>query len=105
MAARLAAHFEGTLREGFRAVRSIRTLRRTWFAAFLFGAGTIPLATLVSNFFHDVYHVGATERGDIAAFLGVFGLCGIVLGGRGGAADLVASGIASSAFPSSPGWR
>jgi MFS family permease len=76
-----AAHFEGTIREGFRAVRSIRTLRRTWYAAFLFGAGTIPLATLVSNFFHDVYHVDAQSRGNIAALLGVFGLCGIVTGG------------------------
>jgi MFS family permease len=76
-----AEHFEGTLREGFRAVRSIRALRRGWIAAFLFGAGTIPLATLVSDFFHDVYHVGPTERGDLAALLGLFGLSGVVLGG------------------------
>jgi MFS family permease len=74
-------HFDGTIRDGFRAVRSIRTLRRGWGAAFLFGAGTIPLATLVSNFFHDVYHIGAAERGDLAAVLGLFGLSGIVTGG------------------------
>ena len=74
-------HFEGTIRDGFRAVRNIRTLRRTWVSAFLFGAGTIPLATVVSNFFHDVYHVNATGRGEIGALLGVFGLVGIVLGG------------------------
>jgi MFS family permease len=73
--------FEGTLWDGFRRVRNIRTLRRTWVAAFLFGAGTIPLATLLSDFFHDVYHVGSTERGNIAAIVGVFGLLGIVLGG------------------------
>jgi MFS family permease len=73
--------FEGTIRDGFRAVRNIRTLRRTWVSAFLFGAGTIPLATVVSNFFHDVYHVNATGRGEIGALLGVFGLIGIVLGG------------------------
>jgi len=76
-----AEHFDGTLREGFRAVRSIRALRRGWIAAFLFGAGTIPLATLVSDFFHDVYHVGPTERGDLAALLGLFGLSGVVVGG------------------------
>jgi MFS family permease len=76
-----AEPFEGTIRDGFRAVRRIRTLRRTWIAAFLFGSGTIPLATLVSDFFHDVYHVGATERGDIGALLGVFGLIGIIIGG------------------------
>jgi MFS family permease len=73
--------FEGTIRDGFKGVRSIRTLRRSWIAAFLFGGGTIPLATLVSDFFHDVYHVGATSRGGIGALLGLFGLSGIVLGG------------------------
>jgi MFS family permease len=75
------AHFDGSIADGFRAVRAIRTLRRTWFAAFLFGAGTIPLATLVSNFFHDVYHIGATERGLLAAVIGMFGLVGIICGG------------------------
>jgi MFS family permease len=73
--------FEGTILEGFRRVSAIRTLRRSWPAAFLFGAGTIPLATLVSDFFHDVYHVGSTGRGEIAGLLGVFGLVGIVAGG------------------------
>lgn len=74
-------NFEGTLREGFRRVYAIRTLRRGWPAAFLFGAGTIPLATLVSDFFHDVYHVGSTERGELAALLGVCGLAGTIVGG------------------------
>jgi len=76
-----SSQFQGTLADGFRGVRAIRTLRRTWAAAFLFGSGTIPLATLVSNFFHDVYHLGSTERGSIGALLGIGGLCGIVLGG------------------------
>ena len=73
--------FDGTLREGFQGVRAIRTLRRTWVSAFLFGAGVIPLATLVSDFFHDVYHVGSTSRGAIASLVGMFGLGGIILGG------------------------
>jgi len=76
-----ADRFDGTIVEGFRSVRAVRTLRRTWVSAFLFGAGTIPLATLVSDFFHDVYHVGSTSRGGIASLVGVFGLGGIVLGG------------------------
>jgi MFS family permease len=62
-------------------VRAIRSLRRGWISAFLFGAGIIPLATLVSDFFHDVYHIGPTSRGSIAAFVGLFGLTGIILGG------------------------
>ncbi len=73
--------FEGSIREGFQDVGAIRTLRRTWVAAFLFGAGTVPLPTLVSDFFHDVYHVGSSGRGEIAALLGVFGLGGIIAGG------------------------
>ena len=77
----VAGQFEGSIREGFHDVGGIRTLRRTWVAAFLFGAGTVPLATLVSDFFHDVYHVGSSGRGEIAAFLGLFGLAGIVAGG------------------------
>jgi MFS family permease len=77
----VAGQFEGSIWDGFRGVRSIRTLRRTWVSAFLFGAGTIPLATLVSDFFHDVYHIGPTSRGFIAAFVGLFGLAGIIAGG------------------------
>jgi MFS family permease len=76
-----AEAFTGSIVEGFRAVRSIRTLRRVWVAAFLFGAGTIPLTTLVSVYFHDVYHVGSTERGGIGALLGLGGLVGIAIGG------------------------
>ena len=73
--------FKGSIRDGFRAVRSIRTLRRFWYGAFLFGAGTIPLATLSSVFFHDVYHVDSSKRGLIAALIGAFGIVGILIGG------------------------
>ncbi|HUC04059.1 MAG TPA: MFS transporter [Acidimicrobiales bacterium] len=76
-----ATPFAGSIRDGFRAVRAIRTLRRVWMSAFLFGAGTIPLATVVSVYFHDVYHLGSTQRGAIAALIGLFGLGGIIAGG------------------------
>jgi ABC-type branched-subunit amino acid transport system ATPase component/predicted MFS family arabinose efflux permease len=71
----------GGIGEGFRRIRAIRTLQRTWTAAFLFGAGTIPFATLLSNFYNDVYHVGPFARGAIGAAYGVGGLFGIVGGG------------------------
>jgi ABC-type branched-subunit amino acid transport system ATPase component/predicted MFS family arabinose efflux permease len=71
----------GSLAEGFRRIRAIRTLQRTWLAAFLFGAGTIPFATLLSNFYNDVYHVGPFARGAIGAAYGAGGLIGIVIGG------------------------
>jgi predicted MFS family arabinose efflux permease len=70
-----------SLRANFGVIRKIRTLRRIWVAAFLFGAGTLPLATLASNFFHDVYHLGSENRGWIIALIGVAALVGIVVGG------------------------
>jgi len=67
--------------EGYRRVRSIRTARRTWLAAFLFGGGTLPFATLLSTFFKDVYHYGDTARGSIVLLYGIGGLVGVALGG------------------------
>jgi branched-chain amino acid transport system ATP-binding protein len=72
----------GSLSEGFRRVRSIRSLRRTWYSAFLFGAGTVALPTVINNFFKDVYHLGDSARGGVTTLLGVGGLIGIALGGR-----------------------
>ena len=69
------------IREGFRRVRAVRTLQRLWTSSFLFGAGTIPFATLLSTFYNDVYHVGPFLRGSIGALFGVGGLVGIVVGG------------------------
>ncbi len=71
----------GSLWANFKAIRQIRTLRRIWVAAFIFGAGTLPLATLASNFFHDVYHLGSEARGWIIALIGVAVLFGIAAGG------------------------
>jgi predicted MFS family arabinose efflux permease len=71
-----------SVREGFRKVRRIRALRRTWVAAFLFGGGTIPLQAVLNNFFHDVYHQGDAARGWISLTYGLGGLAGILLGGR-----------------------
>jgi branched-chain amino acid transport system ATP-binding protein len=67
--------------EGFRRVRAIRSLKRTWVAAFFFGAGTLPFITYLSLFFKDVYHFGSVARGNITAVYNVFSLAGIVLGG------------------------
>ena len=76
-----AGEANGSLRDNFKVIRKIRTLRRIWVAAFIFGAGTLPLATLASNFFHDVYHLGSEKRGWIIALIGVAALIGIVVGG------------------------
>jgi ABC-type branched-subunit amino acid transport system ATPase component/predicted MFS family arabinose efflux permease len=71
----------GSILEGYRRIRAIATLRRTWIAAFLFGGGTIPFITLLSNFFKDVYGTGDALRGVVTGLYGVGGLAGIVAGG------------------------
>jgi branched-chain amino acid transport system ATP-binding protein len=70
-----------SLMEGFRRVRAIRSAKRTWIAAFLFGAGTIPFATLLNTYFKDIYHYGDTARGELSLVYGLVGLAGVGLGG------------------------
>jgi branched-chain amino acid transport system ATP-binding protein len=77
----LAAEERRSILEGYRRIRAIPSLRRTWVAAFLFGGGTIPFVTLLSNFFKDVYHSGDATRGLLTGLYGVGGLAGIVIGG------------------------
>ena len=76
-----AGEEHGSILEGYRRIRAIATLRRTWIAAFLFGGGTIPFITLLSNFFKDVYGTGDALRGVLTGLYGVGGLAGIVAGG------------------------
>jgi branched-chain amino acid transport system ATP-binding protein len=71
----------GSILEGYRRIRAIPTLRRTWVAAFLFGGGTIPFLTLLSNFFRDVYGTGDAARGVLTGLYGAGGVAGIIAGG------------------------
>ncbi|HEY2213405.1 MAG TPA: MFS transporter, partial [Acidimicrobiales bacterium] len=81
----------GNMRESFRIIRQARSLRRVWMGAFILGGAAAPLATLVSTFFKDVFHVGATGRGGIVSAVGVGALIGLVLAG-GLAQRMVAAG-------------
>jgi len=70
-----------TFWEGFRRVKAVRSLRRTWWAATFFGGGTIAFVQLQSVFFKDVYHYGAFARGVLFVVYGLGGLVGTVIGG------------------------
>ncbi|HZQ83531.1 MAG TPA: MFS transporter, partial [Acidimicrobiales bacterium] len=70
------------LSESYRRLRAVRSLRRTWAAAFFFGGGTASFATYLSLFLNDVYHVKPLTRGVVTSVFGVFGLVGLALGGR-----------------------
>jgi MFS family permease len=71
----------GTIRESFRTIRSIRTVRRMWWGAFILGGAAAPLSTLVSTFLKDVFHLDAFGRGAIVSVIGIGGLVGLVLSG------------------------
>jgi MFS family permease len=71
----------GNMRESFRAIRAVRTLRRIWLGAFILGGAAAPMGTLVSTYLKDVYGTGATARGFILAVVGLGGLVGLVLSG------------------------
>ena len=67
--------------EGFRRLKAIRSLKRTWWAAAFFGGGVVAFGPLLSLFFQDVYHQGPFARGAITALFGGAGLVGIAIGG------------------------
>src|SRR5947209_7748932 len=67
--------------EGFRRVKAVRSLRRTWWAAAFFGGGAIYFINLQGVFFKDVYHYGPFARGVIYVLYGIGGLAGTVVGG------------------------
>jgi ABC-type branched-subunit amino acid transport system ATPase component/predicted MFS family arabinose efflux permease len=71
-----------SMAEGFRRVRAIRSLQRTWWAAFFFGAGVASFASLVSLYLKDVFHEGPAARGVVTGVGGVIGLAGFVLAER-----------------------
>jgi ABC-type branched-subunit amino acid transport system ATPase component/predicted MFS family arabinose efflux permease len=68
--------------EGYRRVRAVRSLRRTWYAAAFFGGGVVAFTSLLGIFFKDVYHYGTAARGGVAFVFGLGGLVGTIIGGR-----------------------
>jgi MFS family permease len=94
----------GNIRESFKKIRAIRTLRRTWMGVFILGGAAAPLSTLVSTFFKDVFHVSSFGRGLIISAVGIGGIVGLILSGsvsqrmlaqrRGQALPLITGGAA-----------
>jgi ABC-type branched-subunit amino acid transport system ATPase component/predicted MFS family arabinose efflux permease len=68
--------------EGFRRVKAVRSLKRTWWAATFFGGGVVAFASLQNVFFKDVYHFNTAERGATTVVFGLGGLVGTIIGGR-----------------------
>lgn len=67
--------------EGWRAARSISTVRRLWFATPFLHAGGAGVLTILGLYYAEVFGLGAEARGFIGAIGGVVGLMGLVLSG------------------------
>jgi branched-chain amino acid transport system ATP-binding protein len=68
--------------EAYRRLKAIQSLKRTWAAAFFFGAGVIPLASFLSLFFEDIYGMGPVGRGFMVMLRGAGGAVGLLIGAR-----------------------
>jgi ABC-type branched-subunit amino acid transport system ATPase component/predicted MFS family arabinose efflux permease len=68
--------------EAYRRLKAIQSLKRTWIAAFFFGAGVIPLASFLSLFFDEVYGMGPFGRGMMVLLRGAGGAVGLLIGSR-----------------------
>ena len=67
--------------EGYRRVSSVRSLRRTWWAAAFFGGGVVAFLNAQSIFFKDVFHYNSFARGVVTVVVGLGGLAGTAIGG------------------------
>src|SRR4051794_3020128 len=66
--------------EAFRRLQAIRSLKRTWAAAFMFGAGSLAFASFLNTFLKDVYGASPNTRGGITLLFGVFSALGLLTG-------------------------
>jgi MFS family permease len=71
-----------SIREAFKRIRAIRSLRRTWLSAFFFGSGTLPFATFLNLYLKHVFHLKPTGRGIVTAIFGGAGAVGLALATR-----------------------
>jgi MFS family permease len=67
-----------SIREAFRRIRAIKSLRRTWLAAFFFGSGTLPFATFLNLYLKHVFNLSPFGRGMATAVFGGAGAIGLV---------------------------
>ncbi|HVV38233.1 MAG TPA: MFS transporter [Acidimicrobiales bacterium] len=63
--------------QAFKRIRAIRSARRTWVSAFLFGSGTLPFATFLNLYLQKVFDLKPFERGIFTAIFGGAGAFGL----------------------------
>ena len=70
------------LREAFRTILTIRTLRRDYAGAVLVGGAAVALPLLIANFYEQAYDLGPLGRGVLFSSLVVPAVLGNLVGGR-----------------------
>ncbi len=69
--------------EGWRRLRAIPTLKRTWVAAFFLGAAVVPITSFISFFYENVYELDTNfGRSAVLTFFGFGSIVGINVGAR-----------------------
>jgi ABC-type branched-subunit amino acid transport system ATPase component/predicted MFS family arabinose efflux permease len=77
----LTAERPPSLTESWRIAKSVRTLRRIWFAIPFFLGVVLALPGLLSLFYDEVFNLSAGARGTIESFSEVFAVLGLIVGG------------------------
>ncbi len=70
------------VREAFRSLRSVRTLRRFWWVAFFLSLAAFGMWALASLYFEQVWGYDARGRGLVQFFIGVGWTAGVWFGGH-----------------------
>src|SRR5205823_5131077 len=67
---------------GYRILRSVRTLRRSYLSAVFLGAAYVPLVTVLTLYLDRVFHVGQVGRGVVGCLNAVAAFAGVLWAGR-----------------------
>jgi MFS family permease len=68
-----------SIREAFKRIRAIKSLRRTWVSAVFFGSGTLPFATFLNLYLKHVFDLSPFARGMATAVFGGAGAIGLAM--------------------------
>jgi len=68
--------------EARRQLFAVKTLRRLWLGAYFLGIGALPIGTLLSLFFEEVYKYDSVGRGYVQFVFSAGQVAGLVIGSR-----------------------
>ncbi len=89
--------------EGWRRLRAIPTLRRTWISGFFLGAAVVPISSFISFFYEEEYLIESNVgRAGVLTLFGFGSIIGYQIGAKYATKAIVESGIQRLAWYA--GW-